>query len=379
VVRSAGIPARAYLAWRKDIWNHFDLTEPLRLARLRESIDMTTKLGVMVVGPGWVAGEHIKSFVANKNTEVRCIVGILPEDRDRARAYMHKYGFQCDYTEDYAGALARRDIDIVSICTINSAHAPQALQAVRAAKHVLVEKPLCLTFDHLKQLRTETQRMGVGTHVGHVCRYYPAPRALYNFIREGAIGEVFYVESDYWHDIKGIWKVKKETAGSALLMGAIHSVDMVRWLMGEEHDVAEVFAYSNRPVWRKDFEYDPTIAMLIKFDSGAIGRVGTSLECNMPYVFHMQANGTKGTVRNNGLFSEKFPAQRGFMSIPADYPDDWNVAQHPFPTEINYFVDCIVNRTDSELSFPRAYKTYELVFAAEMSAREGRPVKLPLA
>jgi predicted dehydrogenase len=257
-------------------------------------------------------------------------------------------------------------------------HFSQALAALQAGKHTFVEKPLCLSLEELKKLRASAERKHVTTHVGHVCRYYPAPRGLFNFIREGGIGEVFYVESDYWHDIKGLWKVKKETAGSALLMGGVHSVDMMRWLIGEDHDVREVFAYSHKAQWRSDFEYDPTLCMIVKFDNGAIGKMATSLECNMPYVFHLQACGTQGAVRNNGLFSERFPGQKRFMAIPADYPDDWDVAQHPFPTEINYFVDCILARRESELSFPRAFKTYELIFAAELSAQEGRPVKLPL-
>ncbi len=339
---------------------------------------MSEKLGVMVVGPGWVAGEHIKSFCANKNTEIRCIVGMVPEDKPRTDGYMQKYNFTCEYTENYEMALDRKDIDIVSICTINSMHAPQALAAIEAGKHTFVEKPLCLKFDELKKLRAATRRKGVTTQVGHVARFYAAPRGLFNVIRSGGIGDVFYVESDYWHDIKGPWKVKAATAGSALLMGAVHSVDMIRWLLGEEHAVREVFAYSLKAQWRKDFEYDPTICFIARFDNGAIGKVATSLECNMPYVFHLQACGTKGTIRNNGIFSEMFPGQKAFMSIPADYPDDWNVAQHPFPTEINYFVDCILKREESHLSIPRAYATYELIFAAQRSARQGKPVKLPL-
>lgn len=340
---------------------------------------MSEQLGVMVVGPGWVAGEHIKSYVLNPNTQIRAIAGVIPEDQKRAEEYAAKYHLKCGYIEDYEKALQRDDIEAVAICTLNSLHYEQALAAIEAGKHVFVEKPLCLTFEQLQSLRAAAEKnKSVVTHAGHICRYYPAPRGLFNFIREGGIGDIFYVESDYWHDIKGEWKVRKETAGNALLMGGCHSVDMIRWLIGEEREVKEVFAYSEAPRWRKDFEYDPTVALMAKFDNGSIGRVSTSLECNMPYVFQIQACGTKGTIRNNGIYSEKFPNQRDFMQIPADYMDDWDVAQHPFPAEIDYFVDCIINKTESELSVQRAYKTYEMMFAAEISASEGSPVKLPL-
>ena len=332
----------------------------------------------MIAGPGWVAGEHIKAYLADDRTEIRAVVGTMPEDRARAAGYMEKRGFKCDYIEDYGAALRREDIDVVAICTISSMHFAQALAALQAGKHVFVEKPLCLGLDELKALRSASQGKRVRTHVGHICRYYPAARGIFDFVRDGGIGEVFYAESDYWHEIVGPWKVAAATAGSALLMGGVHSVDMMRWLIGEDRPAREVVAYAQGSRRRKDFDYDPTICMMVRFDD-AVGKVATSLECDMPYVFHLHACGTAGAVRENGLFSDRFPGQKRFMALPADYPDDWDVARHPFSTEVNYFVNCIVNGEESELSFGRAYATYELIFAAELSAKAGRPVKLPLA
>ena len=339
---------------------------------------MAAKLGVLVVGPGWVAGEHIKSYVQNPHTEIRVIAGMIKEDRPRAQAYMKEHDFHAEYSDDYQAALKRDDIDIVAVCTINFLHYRQGLAAIQAGKHTFVEKPLCFTMEEMKKLSAATKRRKVVTHVGHICRYYPACRGLWHSVREGAIGDIFYCEADYWHEIIGSWKVTPKTGGSALLMGGCHAVDMVRWMVGEEKQIKEVFAYSRKATWRKDFKYDPTICLMMRYKDGTIGKVATSLECNMPYVFHLQINGAKGTVRNNGLFSEKFPGQKDFMKIPADYPDDWDVAQHPFPVEVDYFVDCIRKKKESELSFPRALKTYEVIFAAERSAQSGKPVKLPL-
>jgi predicted dehydrogenase len=291
---------------------------------------------------------------------------------------MSQYGFECDYTEDYEEALERYDIDIVAICTINHLHYGQSLAAVEAGKHTFVEKPLCFSLEELKTLVNRVKEKKVQTHVGHVIRYYPAIVGLRNFLSGGGIGEVSYCECDYWHEIVGEWKTTIETGGSALLMGGCHSVDMVRWLVGEEVDVEEVFAYTSKPTRRKDFAYDPNHYFLMKFENGVVGKVGTSLECNMPYVFHLQVNGTRGTIRNNGIFSDEFPELKDFVTLPSQYPDDWNVSHHPFPEEVSDFVSCILDNREPELSIPRAAKTYEVIFAAEKSAREGRPVRLPL-
>jgi predicted dehydrogenase len=291
---------------------------------------------------------------------------------------MNRYGFECEYTDDYETALARNDIDIVAVCTINHLHYRQSLAAIESGKHTFVEKPLCFNLQELRTLVSKVEEMKVRTHVGHVIRYYPAIIGLRNFLAGGGIGDVSYCECDYWHEIIGEWKTTFETGGSALLMGGCHSVDMVRWLVGEETEVKEVFAYTSSPSRRKDFEYEPNVYFLMKFANGVVGKVGTSLECNMPYVFHLQVNGTKGTIRNNGIFSDQFPELKDFVSLPSQYPDDWNVSHHPFPEEVNDFVNCILENRDPDLSIPRAAKTYEVIFAAEQSAREGRPVKLPL-
>lgn len=336
------------------------------------------KLGAAVIGPGWVAGEHVKGYCSDPRTEIRAIVGMVPEDKARAQEYMAKYRFQAEHLESVDALCRRKDIDLVSICTINFLHYEQTLACLKAGKHVLVEKPLCFTQKENKELADAARRAGVTTHVGHVGRFYPAIKGLKNFRDSGAIGDVFYAESDYWHEIIGAWKVKRSTGGSALLMGGCHAVDMVRWMIGEEHDVTEVSAMSVAPQWRKDFDYDPTISLTARFSNGAVGRVSCSLECNMPYVFHLQVNGTKGTIRNNGFCSEMFPGNKQFIPLNSTYLDDWNVAHHPFPEEVKYFVDCVVNGTESMVSIPRAYKTYELVFAAELAAAKKRIVKLPL-
>ena len=336
-------------------------------------------LGAAVIGPGWVAGEHVKGYTRDARTELRAMVGLIPQDRVNAKRYMEQYDLRADYLESVEAVCARDDIDVVSICTRNYQHYDQALACMRAGKHVLVEKPLCLTQAENKALAEAARAAGVTTHVGYVVRFYPAVAGLKNFLDSGGIGEVFYAEADYWHEMIGDWKTQPETAGSTLLMGGCHAVDIVRWMVGEEHDVVRVAAMSVAPVRRKEFGYDPTIAVIFEFSNGAVGRVSSSVECKMPYVFHLQVNGTKGTIRNNGFYSEMFPGHEArFIELRSQYPDDWNVAEHPFPDEISYFIDCVVNQRESMLSIPRTYKTYELVFAADLAAKEKRIVTLPL-
>ena len=244
------------------------------------------KLGALVLGPGWVAGEHIKGYCQSPDTEIRSVVGTMAPDRVAARDYMREFGFEADYSENFDEQLHRDDIDVVSICVINHMHFEMALKAIRAGRHVLVEKPLCFNLQELKTLKQAVEATGVVTMVGHVVRWYSAVANAHRLVETHQLGNIFYGESDYWHEVHGDWKTRTATSGSSLLMGGCHSIDVLRWFMGMDRRVAEVHAYANGPCRRKDFEYAPNITGIMKFEDGAIGKVGSSLETSMPYVLH---------------------------------------------------------------------------------------------
>lgn len=338
------------------------------------------KLGVLILGPGWVAGEHIKGYCKSDNAEIRSIVGTLPHDSDSAKDYMEKFDFEADYSEDFDKELKRNDIDIVSICVINNLHYKYTLKAIAAGKHVLVEKPLCFTMDELKELRQAAEKAGVKTMVGHVARWYPAIVNAHKLVEKNKLGKIFYGESDYWHEVHGEWKTKTETSGSSLLMGGCHSVDLLRWFMGMEREVVEVFAYSNGPYRRKDFEFEPNISGMLKFKDGGVGKIGSSLETSMPYVLHYQFMGTDGCIRNSDYFLSSWGDKKdvGFKKIEGQAADDPDVSHHPFPEEVQYFIDCVVNNIEPALSISHSYHTYEIVFAMTESAKTGKAVALPL-
>ena len=106
-------------------------------------------------------------------------------------------------------------------------------------------------------------------------------------------------------------------------------------------------------------------------------RVGVSVEAEMPYTFHFQANFTHGAIRQKSLFApELFPGVRSWIELPADYPGDWNVACHPFSAEIDDFVEAVRAGKPNRLDLRYAKDTYDLLFAIEESARRSSPVSM---
>ncbi|MDX9976299.1 MAG: Gfo/Idh/MocA family oxidoreductase, partial [FCB group bacterium] len=102
------------------------------------------KMKVGVIGAGWVAGEHIKSFNSNPHTEVKAIAGIT---RDEAEAKAAACGVAATPYGDYAEMLAKEKLDIVSVATPPNLHKEHALAIVAAGKHLMLEKAMATTLE----------------------------------------------------------------------------------------------------------------------------------------------------------------------------------------------------------------------------------------
>ena len=143
-------------------------------------------------------------------------------------------------------------------------------------------------------------------------------------------------------------------------------------------EAVEVVAISGH--YHKDFEQDTTITLLTKFKNGAMGKVCASQDIACPYIYNLEVFGNKGTVRNDKIWAIKsFPGQEDWITIPTTKPDSGDVTHHPFPGEINHFVDCILNNKKTIVDLDDAVKTFEIIEAADRSAEQGgKPVRLPI-
>jgi len=359
------------------------------------------KLGVLVHGAGWVSTQHIKAFTANPHTRV---VAISSRKLASARKRAEEAGLQdVGLYDSLEKALRHEGVDIVSVCTPQHLHAENAIAAAEAGKHIVIEKPIANSLDELKAMRKAVRKAGVRTVVSFVLRWNPLFTTIKAMIADGALGKVYYVETDYEHDIGSWWSGyddarKKATGVSALLVGGCHAIDAARWFAApgqfEAADVTEVFAY--RGGWRKgadvEFnyltnqfvptdkpqEYDGLEVALLKFANGAIGKVSVNSDCVMPYTFPIEVFGDRGTVRDNRIWSHKFPGQKGWIELPTILPDSADVSHHPFQGQMDHFVDCLRAGIESHCNLEDAIKTHEVVFAALRCYDTKAPVKLPL-
>jgi predicted dehydrogenase len=359
------------------------------------------KLGVLILGAGWVSTQHIKAFQTNPHTEVVAISSRRLEGC-KLRADEADLKDVSLYT-DYDKALKHEGVDIVSICTPQHLHAEHTIAAAEAGKNIVIEKPIANSLKEMKAMKDAVHKAKVKTVVSFVLRWNPLFLTIKRMIADNALGDLYYVETDYQSNIASWWSGfemarRKDTGVSAFLVGGCHAIDATRWFAAKgEYESAkpiEVFTYSGgwrkgsdteydyyANVWRKNapvLEYDGLEVALIKFDNGVMGKVSVNFDSIMPYTFPIEIFGNKGTIKNNRVWSHKFPGQTNWVEIPTILPDTANVTHHPFQGEMDHFVECILADKESHSNLDDAILTHEVAFAALKCYETKQPVKLPL-
>ena len=340
-------------------------------------------LGAAIFGAGWVAGEHARAYQQCPRTRL-VAVGSRKEESARNCA---QYGGAPDafVTTDYEALLNHPEVDLISITTPPDIHPELTIRAARAGKHVCLEKPIALDWQSCVEMQKAVQEAGVKTIVSFVLHWNPSMMMTHNLIERGAVGKPYYIEVDYWHGMQKWypqypWAVTKEQGGSSLLSAGCHAVDALRWFAGVDNQIVEVTAYAvphqgDNPDWG----YDPTTVLICKFADGTVGKTASILDCVMPYQFNVDVLGTRGTIRDNRLWSnELLPGQTDWSVTPTILPSSGDVTHHPFNGQIEAFAAAILDGVPCLPDLNDAVKTHEVIFAADRSAADGQPVKLPL-
>jgi predicted dehydrogenase len=338
---------------------------------------MSRSYGVGIVGMGWVSGEYIKAFSNEPRTKV---TALCSRSRQKAAQRVSEYSLDATPYDDFEAMLGDPSVDVVAICTPDNQHAVQGIAAARAGKHVVIEKPAATTPEDLYRLHDAVRQSGVMTVVGFVLHWLPEVVTMKALIDNGHLGDIFYAECDYWNNITGWWTgyqwaKTKEAGGSVWTCSGCHAVDVLTYLVGPITE-ATCYASQNGP-GRKDYEYNPTEVAIFKFANGAVGKTCASFELISPYIMNFDLLGTQATLRDNTIWAPKlFPGQTGYAAIPTVTANTAAVEHHPFNMEVKHFLDCIEGAAQPHASLARALNSHEACFAAELSAAEGRPVRI---
>lgn len=312
------------------------------------------KLGVAVIGTGQWGKNHARVYHELPSTE---LIAVCDVNRERAQAMAKQYGAKA-YSSS-AQMLKNKDIEAVNVCTWSTILAKEALKALRAGKHVLVEKPMATNTQQAEKLVQTAKENGLHLTVGFLMRFIPGLQHIRQSVENKKIGELVCATAkrvSQWPERIGDVGVVKDTA--------IHDVDVMRFISKED----PVSVYAKMGSMRiKKFEDYAQIMLTFKDGKSAF------IESNWltPYKTRLlTVTGSEAIMKLDYITQDLWIEQQK-ETVQPRLP-----FQEPLKMELQHFVDCIVEKKKPIVTGEDGVKALQIATAAIKSSAKGMAVKL---
>lgn len=344
---------------------------------------MSIKVGI--IGCGKIAQvRHIPEYTANPDTEV---YGFYDLNLARAEELAKKYGGKA--FASYEELLADPEIEAVSVCVANHAHAEISIAALKAGKHVLCEKPMAITLEECEAMVAAAKESGKYLMIGQNQRLAKAHMKARELIRQGAIGKVLTFRTIFGHGGPETWSVdpgkntwffdKTKAAMGAMADLGIHKTDMIQYVLDTKivKTQAVLTTLDKRDATGQLIGVDDNAICIYQMENGVIGTMTASwtyyaAEDNTTVIY-----GTKGELR---LYDDpKYSVQQiNADGTRIDYQID-QIQTNDNQTAsgiIDLFAKCLVEKTEPEISGASVLHAMKAVFASIESSEKGCAIEV---
>ena len=254
---------------------------------------MGKKYGFGIIGCGIISKWHADAIMS---IEDAVLVGATDNKKENADEFAKNYS--CKFFSSIDEMLACDEIDIVCICTPSGLHAPMAIKVANSGKHFVLEKPMAITKEQLKDIIDACEKNGVKGAVVSQLRFTQAVQTVKKAIENGELGDIvvadvymkYFRSAEYYKSAgwRGTWEMD---GGGALMNQGIHGIDMLLYLAGPAKSVMGMCRTLAR-----DIEVEDTANILVQFESGAIGVIQGTTSVDPGYPMRIEISGTRGTV-----------------------------------------------------------------------------------
>ncbi len=325
---------------------------------------MLTPLRVGLIGGGGIADEHIRGYRAHAGR----IAVVAVADVDDATARRRAAELGAEPFRDAGALLAGAAVDAVDICLPHHLHKDAIIAAARAGKHVLCEKPLCLSADEADEVRAAVAASGITLMCAHNQLFLPAVAAAKARLEAGALGKVYEVRTtDSFHNdfdpASMGWRAHAATSGGGELIDTgYHPSYLMLHLAGG----APVAVAAMLSTHRLGFmEGEDSAQVLVRFDNGVVGQLVTSWAYDpAPVTERFSAVGELGSLHSDGT-ALTVTLRSGATETETFAPVDM------FAAEIGHFADCVLEGRRPLHTEHEGIEVLGLILAAYESARGG--------
>jgi len=226
---------------------------------------------------------------------------VIVADIEEGKAKCLADEMRCEATTNWRDVLARRDVDIVMVCTPNHLHAPMSISTMRTGKHVLCEKPLARNPEEAKHIIDVAEETGMKLKCGFNLRHHPGIQQARKWFDQGVIGEINFIRIRYGiggrpgYDTE--WRANKEMSGGGQLMDqGVHALDLSRWFLG---NLSEVFGFLSTRFWKK-LQVEENAFCLLRTEKNQVGSIHVSWTL-WKNSFYFEIFGNEGYIIVEGL------------------------------------------------------------------------------
>ena len=381
--------------------NDMESLNPSKIAGKKEEIDTAKRIKAGIIGTGWIAETHLETYLKMPDVDIVAGADIIP---GKAEAFFKKYGVEARSYLSTEELLEKEELDAVSVCTYNTAHAKCTILALNAGVHVLLEKPMCVTVSEAVDIIKAEKKSGKVLSIGFQPRFDPNMQMIKKIVQSGELGEVYYIQTGGGRR-RGIPTpfgtsfIQKDTGGlGALADIGCYSLDMVLNAIGYPKPLTVTGYKSDFFGKNKDYfrtEGNPeSYADLFGVDDFAAGFIrlegGIILDFRIAWAMHLDTPGDtiimgkKGSLRIpstecwNGSVDSEMTIYRDLEGLGTEtkVPIIEDTSEGLFYQKIRSFLDACKNNGASPVPSSEIIYNQAILDGIAQSAVLGREIEI---
>ncbi len=343
-----------------------------------------SKVKMGIIGTGFIGDIHAAACRMVADIEVVAAASATP---GKAQKFAAERGIPNAFA-DYHDLLKLKEVDVVSVAVPNHRHAQVTIDAARAGKHVICEKPLCRTLAEADQMIEACRQAGVLLLYAEELCFAPKYVRAKTLVDEGALGKVFLVKQSEEHfgpHSAWFWDVDQSGGGVLLDMGC-HSIEYARWVFGKP-PVRSVTAQMGTYVHGSRTRGEDHSLCIVEYEGGKVALAENSWAKQGGVDDRCEIYGSAGFTRADllrgsalltysetgyGYAVEKATTTRGYTFTM--FEEIWN---YGFPQEMAHFARCIQGRETPVETGEDGREVLKIILAAYQSAGTGRRIDWP--
>jgi len=345
--------------------------------------------GFGIVGCGMISTFHARAIADVRGAK---LVACFDTRQEASQRFAAEH--DCEAYTDLNKMLANPKVAIVTIATPSGAHMEPAVAAANSGKHVIVEKPLEITLKKCDRIIAASRKNGVQLGTIFPSRFHDSSVKLKRAIDSGRFGRLTvgdayvkwyrsqaYYDSGAW---RGTWALD---GGGALMNQAIHSIDLLTWMMGP---VVEIQA-NTAMLAHQRIEVEDVAVATLRFANGALGIVEATTAAYPGYLKRIEIHGSEGSVvlEEEDLKAWDFAKPRKedkavlnemkkHRSTGGGASDPAAIGHHGHAIQFRDFLDAVKKNRPPAIDGHEGRRSVEIILGMYKAAETGKTVKLPL-